>query len=36
MSLIGYYAKLKFSVPGKGKEEKNELFAVGSEIFISS
>ena len=34
--LIGYYAKLKFSVPGKGKEEKNELFAVGSEIFISS
>ena len=31
--LIGYFAKLTFSTSGTGK---NELFAVGSEIFISS
>ena len=34
--LIGYYAKLKFSTAQKVDGEKNELFAVGSEIFISS
>ena len=31
--LVGYFAKLTFSTSGTGK---NELFAVGSEIFISS
>lgn len=31
--IIGYFAKLTFSTSGTGK---NELFAVGSEIFISS
>ena len=37
--LLGYHAVLKFSTSKKvtgTKKEKNELFAVGSEIFISS